>query len=209
MAFRFKPKDEKFFDFFADHAKLLKQSAELMSEVLFEGADRAAAIEQMDKLEEQADEIVADTMRRLHNTFITPFDREDIHVLIEKQDDIIHYIKGVVELMHIYDVGEAKEGTQELAAVLVRCAKQIDKAVGYLNNLKKTHLKLEARCNRIIALEGEGDQIYRNSMAKLFRENTDPIDIIKWKEILSTMEDVLDLSEALAKSLKRVVLKYA
>lgn len=209
MAFRFKPKDEKFFDFLSEHAGLLKQSTELMSEVLFEGADRAAAIEQMDKLEVKADEIVANTMRRLHNTFITPFDREDIHVLMEKQDDIIHCIKGVVELMHIYDVGEAKEGTQELATVLVRCAKQIDKAVGYLDNLKKSHLKLEARCNRIIDLEGEGDQIYRQAMAKLFRENTDPIEIIKWKEILANMENVLDLSEGLAKSLKRVVLKYA
>lgn len=209
MAFRLKPKEEKFFEFLSDHAKIARQSAELLEKVMQNNGDMAEAITEMDKLEKKADKIVDETMAKLHKTFITPFDREDIHILIEKQDDVVDAIKGIIERMHMYNVGTATEGTRELSAVVFTCVKQLDKAVGYLDHVKKNHLKLEARCNRIVALEAEGDQLYRQEMAKLFRESKDPIDIIKWKEILTHMEDVLDLCEDLAESLKRVVLKYA
>ncbi len=209
MAFRLKPKEEKFFEFLSDHAKIARQSAELLEKLIHDGSDKSEAVEAIDKLEKKADQIVDDTMQKLHKTFITPFDREDIHVLIEKQDDVVDCIKGIIERMHMYNVGPATDGTKELATVVYKCVRQLDKAVAYLGHVKKNNLKLEARCNRIVALEGQGDQLYRAEMAKLFRENTDPIDIIKWKEILAHMEEVLDLCEDLAELLKRVVLKYA
>lgn len=209
MAFRFKPNEEKFFEFLTDHAKIVRQSAELLEEVIENGGDLTDAISRIDKLEKKADEIVGATMSKLHKTFITPFDREDIHVLIEKQDDIVDCIKGTIERMHMYNVGAAAEGTKELATVVFKSVKQLDKAVSYLDNIKKLHLKMEARCNRIVDLEAAGDQLYRSEMAKLFRECTDPIEIIKWKEILTQMEEVLDLCEDQAELLKRIVLKYA
>ncbi|HAK72475.1 MAG TPA: DUF47 domain-containing protein [Sporomusaceae bacterium] len=209
MAFRLKPKEEKFFEFLADHAKIARQSAEIMDQAIQNGTDLAGVVFEIDKLEKQADKIVDDTMHKLHKTFITPLDREDIHILVEKQDDVVDCIKGIVERMHMYNAGLATEGTKELAVVVVKCVKQLDKAVSYLSNIKKNHWKLEARCNRIVALEAEGDELYRREMAKLFRECKDPVEIIKWKEILTHMEEVLDLCEDLAESLKRVVLKYA
>ena len=209
MAFRLKPKEEKFFEFLSDHAKIARQSAELLEKLIQDGSDTSEAVAAIDKLEKKADQIVDDTMQKLHKTFITPFDREDIHVLIEKQDDVVDCIKGIIERMHMYNVGLATPGTKELATVVYKCVRQLDKAVAYLGHVKKNNLKLEARCNRIVALEGQGDQLYRTEMAKLFRENTDPIEIIKWKEILTHMEEVLDLCEDLAELLKRVVLKYA
>ena len=209
VGFRLKPKEEKFFEFLSEHADMARESAALLENVIQNNIDIEDAITEMDNLEKQADQIVDKTMAKLHKTFITPFDREDIHILIEKQDDVIDCIKGIIERMHMYHVGPATEGTKELAAVVLKCVKQLDKAVGYLDNVKKNNLKLEARCNRIVALEAEGDQLYRREMAKLFRESTDPIEIIKWKEVLTHMEDVLDLCEDQAELLKRVVLKYA
>ena len=209
MAFRLKPKEEKFFEFLADHAKIARQSAEFMDQAIQNGNNLADVVFEIDKLEKQADKIVDETMHKLHKTFITPLDREDIHILVEKQDDVVDCIKGIVERMHMYNAGPATEGTKELTVVVVKCVKQLDKAVSYLSNIKKNHLKLEARCNRIVALEAEGDELYRREMAKLFREFKDPVEIIKWKEILTHMEEVLDLCEDLAESLKRVVLKYA
>ena len=209
MAFRFKPKEEKFFEFLSDHAKLARQAAELLEELISNARDIGEVMADIDELEKKADDIVDDTMRMLQKTFITPFDREDIHVLMQKQDDVIDGIKGIIERMLMYNAGPASEGTKELARVVFKSVKQLDKAVSYLDSIKKSHLKLEARCNRIVDLEAEGDLLYRKEVAKLFRESKDPIEIIKWKEILTNMEDVLDLCEDLSELLKRVVLKYA
>ena len=209
VGFRLKPKEEKFFEFLSEHAEMARESAALLEDVIQNKRDIEEVIAEIDNLEKQADQIVDKTMAKLQKTFITPFDREDIHILIEKQDDVIDCIKGIIERIHMYNVGPATEGTKELADVVLKCVKQLDKAVGYLDNVKKNNLKLEARCNRIVALETEGDQLYRREMAKLFRENTDPIEIIKWKEVLTQMEEVLDLCEDQAELLKRVVLKYA
>jgi predicted phosphate transport protein (TIGR00153 family) len=209
MDFRLKPKEEKFFKFLSDHATIARQSAELLEKSIHGKSRIYDAVSEIDELEKRADDIVVGTTRKLNKMFITPIDREDIHILIEKQDDIIDSIKGVIEKMHMYNVGPATDGMKELANVVFKCVKQLDKAVANLDNLKKNHLKLEARCNRIVVLEADGDQLYRREMAKLFRENTNPIEIIKKKEVLSEMEEILDLCEEIAESLKRVVLKYA
>jgi predicted phosphate transport protein (TIGR00153 family) len=209
MPFRLKPKEEKFFEFLAEHAEIANKAAELMTSAFEDPTRLATTMEEIDSLEREADELVEKILKKLHKTFITPFDREDIFALAQKQDNLIDAMTSIVDKMMMYNVGTASDEVLKLASLVRTSVRQIEKAVSYLSELKKQHLKLEARCNRVVALEAEGDVLYRNEMAKLFRECKDPIEIIKWKEILTSLEDILDNCEDITELLKRVVLKYA
>ena len=209
MAFNLKPKEEKFFQTLAEHSMLVREATELLHSAI---ADRSQVPELMKKINETeriADEIVDRILAKLHKTFIAPMDREDIFTLAKKLDDIIDCIKAAIERMELYNIDEPSERIHEMAELILKCGKQVEKAIFSLQDMKKERLRLQARCERIIDLEARGDELYRQEMGKLFRECTDAIDIIKWKEILVNLEEVLDLSEDVATSLKRVVIKYA
>ena len=209
MAFNLKPKEEKFFQTLAEHAMLVREATEILHSAI---ANRNQVPELMNKINETeriADEIVDRILAKLHKTFIAPMDREDIFTLAKKLDDIIDCIKAAIERMDLYNIDEPSERICEMAELILKCGKQVEKAIFSLQDMKKERLRLQARCERIIDLEARGDELYRQEMGKLFRECTDAIDIIKWKEILVNLEEVLDLSEDVATSLKRVVIKYA
>jgi predicted phosphate transport protein (TIGR00153 family) len=209
MAFNLKPKEEKFFQTLAEHSMLVREATELLHSAI---ADRSQVPELMKKINETeriADEIVDRILAKLHKTFIAPMDREDIFTLAKKLDDIIDCIKAAIERMDLYNIDEPSERIREMSELILKCGKQVEKAIFSLQDMKKERLRLQARCERIIDLEARGDELYRQEMGKLFRECTDAIDIIKWKEILVNLEEVLDLSEDVATSLKRVVIKYA
>lgn len=209
MAFRLKPKEEKFFALLNEHAQLCKDGANLMREA-FEGKiEKEAALAEITKMELAADQLVVDTTDRLKKTFITPMDREDIQLLIEQLDNTIDDIKEIMDKMCMYHVGQPTEGAIALATIVAKCLKEIEKSISYMGNLKKSYLKVEARAQKVLDLEERGDDIYHEEMAKLFTECTDPIEIIKWKEILNSMEDVIDGCEKLVGTFRRVVLKYA
>ena len=209
MAFNLKPKEEKFFQTLAEHSMLVREATELLHSAI---ADRSQVPELMKKINETeriADEIVDRILAKLHKTFIAPMDREDIFTLAKKLDDIIDCIKAAIERMDLYNIDEPSERIREMSELILKCGKQVEKAIFSLQDMKKERLRLQARCERIIDLEARGDELYRQEMGKLFRECTDATDIIKWKEILVNLEEVLDLSEDVATSLKRVVIKYA
>ena len=209
MAFNLKPKEEKFFQTLAEHAMLVREATDILHSAI---ADRSQIPELMKKINETeriADEIVARILAKLHKTFIAPMDREDIFTLAKKLDDIIDCIKAAIERMDLYNIDEPSERIHEMSELILKCGKQVEKAIFSLQDMKKERLRLQARCERIIDLEARGDELYRQEMGKLFRECTDAIEIIKWKEILVNLEEVLDLSEDVATSLKRVVIKYA
>lgn len=209
MPFRLKPKEEKFFEFLAEHAEKANKAAELLAQAFGEPGRIDETMEEINGIEREADELVDKILKKLHKTFITPFDREDILALAQKQDSLIDAMTSIVDKMQMFNIGSASGEVLELVALVKTSLRQIEKAVSYLSDLKKQHLKLEARCNRIVALEAEGDVLYRREMAKLFRECGDPIEIIKWKEVLTNLEDILDTCEDITDLLKRIVLKYA
>ena len=209
MAFNLKPKEEKFFSTLAEHAMLVRESTEILHAAI---ADRTQVPELMARITETeriADEIVARILAKLHKTFIAPMDREDIFTLSKKLDDIIDCVKAAIERMDLYNIDEPSARIVEMSDLILKCGKQVEKSIFSLQDLKKERLRLQARCERIIDIEARGDELYRQEMGKLFRECTDAIEIIKWKEILVNLEEILDLSEDVATSLKRVVIKYA
>ena len=209
MAFNLKPKEEKFFLTLAEHAMLVRESAEILHSAIADRSQIPELMKRINETERIADEIVDRILAKLHKTFIAPMDREDIFTLAKKLDDIIDCIKAAIERMELYNIDEPSERIREMAELILKCGKQVEKAIISLQDMKKERLRLQARCERIIDLEARGDELYRQEMGKLFRECTDAINIIKWKEILVNLEEVLDLSEDVATSLKRVVIKYA
>lgn len=209
MGFGLKPKEEKFYGYLLANTQLIRDAADVLQDALMRDGDLPELMIQIDELEKKADENTAKIVGLLHKTFITPLDREDIYSIAHKLDDVIDCIQGVIERMELYNAGTASDGAKELAMLVGKSAKQIDKAFSHLPEIKKQKDKLEERCARIIEYEAMGDRLYRQEMAKLFRECNDPIEIIKWKEILLHLEETLDISEDIANLLKGVIVKYA
>jgi uncharacterized protein Yka (UPF0111/DUF47 family) len=209
MAFRLKPKEEKFFSMLDAHAQLCYEAALLLKQAMDGEVEKNEALEKIGVLEGQANVLVQETMTKLQKTFITPMDREDIQQLIDQLDLSIDAIKEIMDKMCMYQVGEATEGARKMTTIAAKAIKEIRKSIAYMNNLKKNYLKVEARSKKVLALEQEGDDLYHIEMAKLFKECKDPIEIIKWKEILQSVEDVTDDCEDLVITFRRVVLKYA
>ncbi|HWR08907.1 DUF47 domain-containing protein [Sporomusa sp.] len=209
MGFGLKPREEKFYGYLLANTQLIRDAAEVLQEALNKDGDLFELMAQIDELEKQADENTAKIVGLLHKTFITPLDREDIYSIAHKLDDVIDCMQGTIERMELYNAGAASEGAKALAELVGKSAKQIDKAFSHLPEIKKQKDKLEERCARIIEYESQGDRLYRQEMAKLFRECNDPIEIIKWKEILLHLEETLDICEDIANLLKGVIVKYA
>ena len=209
MAFNLKPKEEKFFSTLGEHALLVREATELLHQAIMDRNQVPELMLKITETERIADEIVDRILVKLHKTFIAPMDREDIFTLAKKLDDIIDCIKAAIERMDLYNIDEPTDRIREMAELILKCGKQVEKAIFSLQDLKKERLRLQARCERIITIEARGDELYRQEMGFLFRECKDAIEIIKWKEILVNLEEVLDLAEDVATSLKRVVIKYA
>lgn len=209
MGFKLKPKDNKFFEYLSEITERIEEAAIILQEAVNEPGSAEDCLKKAEEIEEKTDQTVAKIRTKLHDTFITPIDREDIHLLAHKMDDLVDGIEGIIERMVLYNVGPASEGTKELVNLIYKSAKQLRKSCGYLDDMKKSRLKIGARCDRIVELEAEGDHLYRKEMAKLFRECSDPIEVIKWKDILMELEGLLDICEEVADMIKGVVMKYA
>lgn len=208
VKFSLKPKEEKFFSILAEHALLLKEATEIAHLAVQDKTQVPGLMTRIDEVEKSADEVVARVLAKLHKTFIAPMDREDIFTLAKKLDDIIDSIKALIERMDLYNISEPTDRVREMADLILKCGKQIEKSIFSLQDLKKERVRLQVRCEKIIEMEARGDELYRQEMGSLFRDCTDAIEIIKWKEVLVNLEEVLDLSEDVATALKRVVIKY-
>lgn len=209
MAFKLKGKEEKFFSILNEHAELCHEASLLMVKALKGEISKETALGDIDRKEKEADELVNETVERLRKTFITPMDREDIQELIDELDTTIDSIKDIMDKMCMYQAGDPVEGSIRLAEIAAKCMKHITKSISYMGSLKKNYIKVEGRALEVLRLESEADDVYHEAMAKLFTECKDPIEIIKWKEILNSMEDTIDGCERLVGTFRRVVLKYA
>lgn len=209
MGFGLKPREEKFYGYLLENTQLIRDAADVLQEALNSEGDLFELMARIDDLENQADNNTAKIIGLLHKTFITPLDREDIYSIAQKLDDVIDCMQGTIERMELYNAGAASQGARELSVLVGKSAKQIDKSFSLLPDIKKQKDKLTERCARIIEYEQQGDRLYRQEMATLFRECKDPIEIIKWKEILHHLEETLDIFEDIANLLKGVIVKYA
>jgi predicted phosphate transport protein (TIGR00153 family) len=205
---RLLPRDEKFFDMFSAVAAVTVESATLLQELLRADAPRRPAIvDQIKRLEHQADQVTHEVVTRLDRVFITPLDREDIHLLASRLDDVVDLIDGTARRLQMFRAGKAPEGAVLIADVIGRAVAQLQVAVRSLEK-NKAGTVLEA-CVQVKRLEEEGDSLYHEWLGRLFEGDPDPLNVIKWKEIYDNLEKTLDDIEDAANVLESISIKHA
>ncbi|MBR3457341.1 MAG: DUF47 domain-containing protein [Selenomonadaceae bacterium] len=207
--FNFTHKDNEFFDLFVESARYFYQGALMMDEVMLDYSKAGEKVKDIIKLEHQADEVNDRIIDKLNMTFITPIDREDIYALANGLDDGVDNLQGTLQRVVMYRTGEALEGAVSLTKLIIESTEEIIKAFSLLKNIKKNQVQILEATHKIENLESEGDRIYRHEVANLFEQATDPIELIKWKDILENLEDTLDHCEKISDMIRGVVMKYA
>jgi len=203
---RILPKEEKYFELFKKMAAGVTECATLLKK-LFEDFDRRTYYaDQIKQVEHRCDEITHDIVRRLNQTFITPIDREDIHALSSKLDDIVDVMDYVARRVVLYHIDEPTPYAVRLSEILVQLGGKMESAVSQLDRGYKGVLE---DCIAIHDLENRGDAIHHEAVAQLFAEEKDPIRVIKWKEMYEKMERSIDRCEDAANVLEAIVLKNA
>jgi predicted phosphate transport protein (TIGR00153 family) len=203
---RFLPKDESFFDQFEEHGRRTVDGCQALLELVTTPGDIAARAKAISEIESDCDRTTHAVVAQLHKTFITPIDRNDIHRLITKMDDVMDYVEAAAERLALYELTVMTPELGRMAQSLLASAERVLEAVTALRDFKNPEAIL-AKCVEINRLENETDGILRAALARLFREEKDPITIIKWKEIYELIETATDRCEDVANIIEGVVLE--
>ena len=199
------PRDEKYFDQFTELARRIHDSARFLAK-FFDGESPVNAVaDQIKRLEHECDEISHEILRGIDRTFITPIDREDIHHLAVRLDDVIDLIDGTVRRVSLFRIDTPTPISLALCQLIVTTTGELVEAVSHLRQQKG----VMASCIRIKQLENEGDVVYQEAVASLFRGDLPAIEVIKWKDVYENMEGCVDKCEAVAHVLESVVLKHS
>ncbi|MCI6101193.1 MAG: DUF47 family protein [Selenomonas sp.] len=207
--FNFKKKDTEFFDLFVKSAQYFYQGALLMDEVMLDYSKAENKVKEINDIEHEADAVNDQIIDKLNMTFITPIDREDIYALANSLDDGVDLLQGTLQRMVMYRTGKAMTGAISLTKLLIECTEALIRIFNLLKDIKKNELSIIDDAHKIERLESEGDRVYRHEMAYLFDKVQDPIELIKWKDILENLEETLDHCEKLSDMIRGVVMKYA
>ena len=202
---RLVPREAKFFELFASMSSNLTEGAKLLAAILLDMQNVEVRVRQLSEIEHAGDDLTHTVITRLNQTFITPFDREDIHKLATSLDDVLDFIHAAAERLTMYKITTAPPAAAELAQIIVRQAEELASAVSLLEK----HDHVLDHCVEVNRLENEADQVARESIAKLFEREKDPIALIKLKELYEVLETATDKAEDAANVLESVVLKSA
>lgn len=206
----FIPKEKKFFVLFDKAVSNLKVGSDALVEMVNAPTleKRRELIKKIENIEHEGDHITHDIFNELSKTFITPFDREDIHALTSAMDDILDYIHGSAKRIELYKVDEITSDIIKLAELTKKGILELEKAVKGLSNMKNTAVINEA-CVLINSIENHADDIFDNAIGNLFENEKDPIRLLKYKEILAALETATDKSEDAANVIKTIIVKYS
>jgi hypothetical protein len=205
---RLLPRETSFFDFFEEHAALTIEGTKEFLSMVTTGANIPAKCRRISDIEHETDTITHRCVEALHKTFITPIDRDQIHRLITRMDDIMDYVEAAAERIELYELTTMTADVRDLADALHRAAQQVEGAVRGLRTLKEPQATLKL-CIDINRLENETDAILRRSVARLFKDEKDPILVIKWKEIYENLESAADRCEDVANIIEGVILEHS
>ena len=200
MSLRLLPKDPKFFELFVADGDNLAAAAAALHEMVEQYDRLEARVAEIQALEKRGDEIDNEITRRLEDAFVTPFDREDIHELVSRLDDVVDGIQAVAETFVIYGVAQPTPEAKRLAAILDSQAGELAAALRKLDGLKE----MEPHFAAIHDLEHEADGVSRAAMARLFRTSSDAIDVIKWRDLYHDLEETIDAAEDAAEAMERM-----
>ncbi len=205
MAFRLIPREERFFDDFVAHAEQIRKGATLLVEMLAPERPIWDKADEIKEVEHKCDFLTHEIIQRLHRTFVTPLDREDIHTLARTLDDVIDAIDATAAIVRLYQIERVRPEARDLAHLVLTSTEQVVIAMRALDR----RVGVAAPAVEINRLENEADRAHQNAVRRLFEEERDPVSIIKWKEILDFLEAATDRCEDVANVLEGVVVKHA
>ncbi len=200
------PREVRFFDLFERQAELIIKAAGLLHELVHNFADARAKAHAIKEIEHQGDQTTHEVVRRLNTTFITPMDREDIHALASRLDDVLDYIEAAAERLVVYRIKEPTSACRAMAEVIISIAHAMDRCIRCLRTTDPGFHEHAVEVNR---LENTADALLRDTLAEMFEQQPDPIEILKWKEIIETMEIVTDRCEDVVNVIESIILKMA
>jgi predicted phosphate transport protein (TIGR00153 family) len=205
------PREGKFFEYFNQHASRAAEASNELTLLLSEyavTASRATRIDRINDLEHEADRITHDTTALLHTIFVTPLDRDDIHRLISRMDDVIDLMQDAAESLLLYDVQSVTTHAVELAQLLQNGCERMQSAVALLSNMKNAPEILKL-CQEIDTMESRADRVMRNAISTLFRDEADIRQVIKLKAIYELLETATDRCQDVADVIESVILQNA
>ena len=205
MKLRLIPREERFFDMFAEDASNVLGAARLFEAMLrtYDAPEQRA--KEIRDAEHRGDELSHEIGRKLESTFVTPFDREDIHALISGLDDVVDYIEEAADTFILYRIEAPTAIAVQQAAIIVKQCEQLHEALSNLRGFQG----LEKYWIEVHRLENEGDALARNAIADLFAGGMDPIEVIKWKDVYGLLETTIDKCEDVANIIERITIKHA
>ncbi|MBN1475104.1 MAG: DUF47 domain-containing protein [Syntrophaceae bacterium] len=202
------PKTENFFEYFDELADKISEGGQLFMEMTQKKDYSEAIVTKLKQIEHEADGITHKTYERMHKTFLTPIDREDIYALVNKMDSIMDVIEATAIRIHLYKVKKPSNEIIIQARILNEAIKKVKNIVHALRNMKNSEMILSG-CVEINTLENEGDVALRTIMADLFAEEKDAIELVKWKDIYQLLEEAIDVCEDVSNIVEGIVLKHA
>ncbi len=208
MLSRLMPREGKFFDLFNRHAEQMLLCANELKLLMDDLSNIELRARNIKGFESAADRITHETMHLLHHTFITPLDRDDIHQLIGKMDDVLDLMEDAAQCISLYDIKKVPDEARKLADICVECVEYVKATVGLLSNMKKPEAIMK-NCVEIDRLESEADHVMRSAIVKLFRDEPDTRELIKLKAVYEILETVTDRCEDVANIIEGIVLEYS
>jgi predicted phosphate transport protein (TIGR00153 family) len=203
---RLMPREGRFFDLFNAHAERIGEGARSLAAMMANSGEFELHARHIDGAERAADKITHETITLLHRTFITPFDREQIHQLITAMDDILDLMQDVAESVVLYDIRRVTPEARQLAEICQMCCERVRNAVALLTNLRQAEAILKT-CEEIDRLESDADRVMRAAMSKLFRDESDIKQLIKLRSIYELLEAITDRCEDVANVVEGIVLE--
>jgi len=205
VRFRLIPREEKFYEDFLAAADNLVAAAKLLDEMLSSDPPSVGKAAEIKELEHRCDYLTHEIFQRLHKTFVTPIDREDIHALASSLDDVMDAIDAAAHLFEQYRITNVRDGVRQFSRIIVTATEQIRLALKHMAN----HEAVTPSVVEINRLENEADRVHQEVISALFIDEKDPITLIKWKEIFDYLEGAVDSIEDVSDVIQGVVLKHA
>jgi len=205
VGFRLIPREERFYDDFVALAEEIRHGATILAAMLAPDRPLWDKADEIKEVEHKCDFLTHAIIERLHRTFVTPLDREDIHALVRSLDDVMDAIDAAASVIRLYQIASVRPEARELARVILLSAEQVVRGMKALERRAAVAV-CAVEINR---LENEADRAHQAGVRRLFEEEKDPIVIMKWKEVLDFLEDATDRCEDVANVLEGIVVKYS
>ncbi|MEG0284004.1 MAG: DUF47 family protein [Erysipelotrichales bacterium] len=203
-----KRKEDEFFVHLQEFAALIVESTDSFKDLVYDYKNKEEKIAIVKEYETKCDNKAHEMTMAIHESFITPFDREDLYVIIKQMDDIVDCIEQVASRLNVFDIKELNDNFKEMTDLICKAVAELEQLFISLPSFKKRGANVKKNIIEVNCIENEGDLVYRRILTDLFKEEKDPIELIKWKHLYEQLEDCLDSCEGVANTIEGVVVKY-